>query len=200
MNKYTTKDKRILLVKLVMILILLISSNSIILAQTTDIYENEGEVEENEDPQFLNEINKERFKSNFDQVEESKRVDYSTYQSERERHELNVFGKSDAGQTYQYNNVEAPNGIRQGNNANIVIDGVENWQQSAPTTQTPNSSNVPSVKNPFAVNPTVKAPRNMDAVPDNGDDPSDIPLDGGIVILSLTAAAFGMKKKVLSIN
>jgi hypothetical protein len=34
----------------------------------------------------------------------------------------------------------------------------------------------------------------MDAVPDNGDEPNDVPLDGGITILGLAAAAYGLKK------
>jgi hypothetical protein len=78
-----------------------------------------------------------------------------------------------------------------------VISGAgSSWQQTNEEPKTNVNTTKPSVQNPYAINPGLKAPRNMDAVPDNGDDPSDIPLDGGILILGLTAAAFGMKKKV----
>jgi hypothetical protein len=54
---------------------------------------------------------------------------------------------------------------------------------------------MPSVSDPFKQGQTgVKTPRNMDAVPDNGDDPNDVPLDGGISILGLAAAAYGYKR------
>jgi MYXO-CTERM domain-containing protein len=35
----------------------------------------------------------------------------------------------------------------------------------------------------------------MDAVPDNGDDPNDVPLDGGVLLLGLAGFAFGIRKK-----
>ena len=60
----------------------------------------------------------------------------------------------------------------------------------------PGSTNSPSVVDPFKQGQTgVKTPRNIDAVPDNGDEPNDVPLDGGIGILALAASIWGVKKK-----
>jgi hypothetical protein len=57
------------------------------------------------------------------------------------------------------------------------------------------NANMPAVSDPFKQGQTgVKTPRNMDAVPDNGDDPNDVPLDGGILVLGLAAISYGYKK------
>jgi hypothetical protein len=76
----------------------------------------------------------------------------------------------------------------------IEVDN-RTWQQSPNLNQTPNS-NSPSVTNPFGTNPGVKTPRNMDAVPDNGDDPNDVPLDGGVLVLGLAAISYGYKRVI----
>ena len=58
----------------------------------------------------------------------------------------------------------------------------------------PNNSNLPSVTDPFKQSQTgVKTPRNIEAVPDNGDEPNDVPLNNGIVILGLAAVILGLK-------
>jgi hypothetical protein len=53
----------------------------------------------------------------------------------------------------------------------------------------------PQINNPYSQNPGVKTPRNIDAVPDNGDDPNDVPLDGGVLVLGLAGFALGIRKK-----
>jgi hypothetical protein len=153
--------------------------------------------EENEDDSelFFEDVNTERFGSTIGNSE-GDNTNSNSYDFKRKKSGLNIFeNKSSDFQKFQYQGDEKETQYLNNNKLSIGSDGGNN-SQVAPG-KADNSTFHPSVKNPYAVNPTVKAPRNMDAVPDNGDDPSDIPLDGGIVILGLTAAAFGIKKKVL---
>ncbi len=181
------------IVKLFMILGMLSFSYSYSIAQTTDEVEDFEESYEGNETRFFDDINETRFKSNFNDIEESRRIDYSSG-SNRQSREFNVFGKENEFSDYQFK-VENENSVQGNGSNNITISSGGTWEQVPPTTgQTPNS-NSPSVGNPFGTNPGVRSPRNMDAVPDNGDDPNDVPLDGGILVLGLAAAAYGFRKK-----
>ncbi len=145
-----------------------------------------------EDPKFFDDINQSRFNSNLNNIEESRRIDYSSGSSRQSR-EFNVFGKENEISNYQFK-AENENSVQGNGSNNITISSGGTWEQMPSTTsQTPNS-NSPSVANPFGTNPGVKNPRNMDAVPDNGSDPNDVPLDGGIGILAMAAAAYGLRR------
>ncbi len=184
-----------LLTKISLIIGILLTSYSYSIAQSSDednSYEDESEV--GEESRFFDDMNQTRFKSNFNDIEESRRIDYSSG-SGRQSREFNVFGKENEISNYQFK-AENENSVQGNGSNNITISSGGTWEQVPSTTgQTPNS-NSPSVTNPFGTNPGIKNPRNMDAVPDNGDDPNDVPLDGGILVLGLAAAAFGFRNKV----
>ena len=145
-----------------------------------------------EDEKFFDDINQTRFNSNLNNIEESRRIDYSSGPSRQSR-EFNVFGKENEFADYQFK-AENENSVQGNRSNNMTISSGGTWEQVPLTTgQTPNS-NSPSVGNPFGTNPGVRNPRNMDAVPDNGDDPNDVPLDGGVLVLGLAGFAFGIRK------
>ncbi len=172
---------------LLLVIGLLLSATFNSFAQTED---SEFEEEYVEEQRFFNDINEDRFKSNLNDVEETGRIDYSNARSLKERNNFNIFGNEN--ETYQFKENEIQNNSTK-ENIIIGLDG-GTWQQAPNVTPNSSNSNLPSVKDPFGSNPGVKAPRNMDAVPDNGDDPNDVPLDGGILILGLAAVSLGYKK------
>ena len=154
-------------------------------AQTTD--------EEDEDG-FFTEMDKENFKSDFGNDNNQRSIDYSEgNRSRRSDDNYNIFGKEQDMPVYKFE--EENQNINGNRNSNgVMIQGGGN-SSNGPIVHTPENANIPSVTDPFRQGQTgVKAPRNMDAVPDNGDDPNDVPLDGGVVILGLAATAFGYRK------
>ena len=170
---------------LLLVIGLLLSATFNSFAQTEDAELEEEYVEEQ---RFFNDINEDRFKSNLNDLEESERIDYSNARSLKGRNNFNIFGNES--ETYQFKENEVQNNSTK-ENIIIGLDG-GNWQQAPNVTPNSSNPNLPSVKNPFGSNPGVKAPRNMDAVPDNGDDPNDVPLDGGVSILGFAALAYGV--------
>ena len=149
---------------------------------------------EREEPHFFNGIEEKRFRSSFDNIENSRGIDYSTQRNNRDHHEINVFGKEEDLKMYQFNQEEIQGNNSQSNRVIISSEGNNNWQFNQQNNNSNSNVNSPTGTNPFGTNPGVKTPRNMDAVPDNGDDPNDVPLDGGISILGLAAVAYGYKK------
>ncbi|MFY8019983.1 MAG: hypothetical protein ACOVP1_02250 [Bacteroidia bacterium] len=175
----------------ILVLGIMMSSTLYSSAQVSDseLEGDEGE-EYVEEQKFFNDINEERFKSSLNDVNGSSKIDYSSPNSRRERPDFNVFGNEN--EVYQFKENQIENSSS--NKSTITIGSDQGvWQQAPQTNQAPNT-NMPSVTNPFGSNPGVKAPRNMDAVPDNGDDPNDVPLDGGASILGLAAIVYGFKK------
>lgn len=167
---------------------------------STQVYsqQTEDQDQEQDEQSFFNDMNEERFGSNYEESA-SRSIDYGQTGEGRRRRDLNILSGENDFSRYQYQGEEANRGGQGNGNTNSgrVIIGSQGgeWNQ-APSVgnQTPNV-NMPTVKNPYIENPGVKAPRNMDAVPDNGDDPSDVPLDGGIVMLVITALALGYQRK-----
>lgn len=160
-----------------------------------DENEEADEIEEEiPEPKFFDGIENERFKSDLSNIEESRKIDYSkqNHSKNTNRFELNIFGKD--GDVPKYQSVENENTPNQPyNRVMIGSEGAYNNNINSTNPETPNS-NSSSIKNPFSTSPAVKAPRNMDAVPDNDADPNDIPVDGGLSLLGVTAALFGYKK------
>jgi len=192
------KLKKQNIVKLFMILGILMFSYSYSIAQETteeEELENFEESYEENEPRFFDDINESRFKSNFSEIDESRKIDYSRTGGGRERNELNIFGDANDFSQYQFKEDNLSN--QQSNSTNGIIISSESgsWQRAPSVDQTPNA-NAPTVSNPFGTNPGVKAPRNMDAVPDNGDDPNDVPLDGGVLVLGLAAISYGYKRVI----
>ncbi len=181
--------------KIALILIVLISTAYVSKAQTEEVQIEEEEEEYYEEVKQVNDFNVERFGSSFDQSDKSGRFDYSAAKGSKSRENSNfeIFGEDYDPKYNKYYNFSEND--KQSHNDEGMFIGIENrtWQQSPNLNQTPNS-NTPTVPNPFGANPGVKTPRNMDAVPDNGDDPNDVPLDGGILILGLAAISLGYKK------
>ncbi len=181
--------------KVALVLFILISSASLSKAQTEGSLIDVEEEEFHEEVEPVNDFNVERFGSSFDQTENSGKFDYSSAKGSKSRENGNfdIFGEEYDPKYNKYYNFSEND--KEVHNSEGMFIGVDNrtWQQSPNLNQTPNS-NSPSVVNPFGTNPGVKTPRNIDAVPDNDDDPNDVPLDGGILILGLAAASFGYKK------
>ena len=187
------KLKKQNIVKLFMVLGMLSFSYSYSIAQSTEEGEDfEDSYEENE-TRFFDDMNESRFKSNFSEMDESRKIDYSRTGGGRERNDLNIFGDANDFSQYQFKEDNLSNQQSTQMNGTIISSESGSWQQAPSVNQTPNT-NAPTVSNPFGTNPGVKTPRNMDAVPDNGDDPNDVPLDGGISILGLAAAVYGFKR------
>jgi hypothetical protein len=192
------KLKKQNIIKLFMILGILTFSYSYSIAQETteeEELENFEESYEENEPRFFDDINETRFKSNFSEIDESRKIDYSRTGGGRERNELNIFGDANDFSQYQFKDDNLSN--QQSNPTNRIIFSSESgsWQRAPSVDQTPNA-NAPTVSNPFGTNPGVKTPRNMDAVPDNGDDPNDVPLDGGVLVLGLAAISYGYKRVI----
>jgi hypothetical protein len=189
------KLKKQNIVKLFMVVGMLSISYSYSIAQTTEEGEDFEESYEGNEPKLFDDINETRFKSNFSEIDESRKIDYSRTGGGRERNELNIFGDANDFSQYQFKEDNLSN--QQSNPTNGIIFSSESgsWQRAPSVDQTPNA-NAPTVSNPFGTNPGVKTPRNMDAVPDNGDDPNDVPLDGGVLVLGLAAISYGYKRVI----
>jgi hypothetical protein len=189
------KLKKQNIVKLFMVVGMLSISYSYSIAQTTEEGEDFEESYEGNEPRLFDDINETRFKSNFSEIDESRKIDYSRTGGGRERNELNIFGDANDFSQYQFKDDNLSN--QQSNPTNRIIISSESgsWQRAPSVDQTPNA-NAPTVSNPFGTNPGVKTPRNMDAVPDNGDDPNDVPLDGGVLVLGLAAISYGYKRVI----
>ncbi len=165
----------------------------ILLANSTQAQSRENE--EDQDG-FFNEMDKENFKSDFGNDQGSRSIDYSRdHSGNREGQSKSYEIFSEKGNMPEYKFEEGDNNSTQGRNqGGMIIQGGENGV--GPELKQPGNASIPSIPDPFKQGQTgVKAPRNMDAVPDNGDEPNDVPLDGGIGILALAAGAWGMRKK-----
>lgn len=149
---------------------------------------------EEEDDEFFSEISKENFKSDLGNDNDQRSIDYSSNPRNRRGEEnYNIFGNDQQMPVYKFEE-ENPN-INNNRNSNGVIIQGGGVMSNGSTPEAPNNANIPSVQDPFRQGQTgVKAPRNMDAVPDNGDEPNDVPLDGGVIVLGVAALSLGYKK------
>jgi hypothetical protein len=162
-------------------------------AQTRD--GDEDEREEN-GSQFSSDLNQENFRSDFGTDNNQRSIDYST-DGQRGRgdqsNNFDIFGSNKEVPVYKFEEDQSTNN-QSGNNGGIIINGGGASSNMGEIREGGNA-NMPSVSDPFKQGQTgVKTPRNMDAVPDNGDEPNDVPLDGGISILGLAAVAYGFRK------
>lgn len=159
-------------------------------AQTRDTDEDERESGTSESQPFFNGLNQENFKSDLG-TENQNSVDYSREDRRGKENNYDIFG-NDKEQNYKFDEIQTEQ--KSGANSNggsIMIQGPQGGNEVNPR----ENVNMPSVSDPFKQGQTgVKTPRNIDAVPDNGDEPNDVPLDGGISILGLAAAAYGFRK------
>lgn len=156
--------------------------------------------EETEEGDYAD-INRENFKSDFGNEQNERVIDYSRG-AERVRegrgNNYDVFGNNSNREVpvYKFEEENAGNADIRRNNAGggVVVQGGSMGE--GPVMQAPGNASMPAIKDPFRQGQTgVKAPRNMDAVPDNGDEPNDVPLDGGIALLGLAALGYGMRRK-----
>ncbi len=156
-------------------------------AQTTDEDDNE---------EFFNEIDRESFKSDFGNDNNQRSIDYSNNGRERGTERTNnydIFGNGNQTPVYKFEEEQPSSNYSNNNNGGMMIQGGGSMPNGQEFKQ-PGNTNIPSVADPFKQSQTgVKTPRNIDAVPDNGDEPNDVPLDGGITVLGLAAAAYGWK-------
>jgi hypothetical protein len=159
-------------------------------AQTRDIDEEDREIE-TDDRRYINGLNQENFKSDFGTDQRDRNIDYSTEDRRSKENNYDIFG-NDNEQNFKFDEIQTEQNNRTNSNGgSIMIQGPQGGNDVNPK----ENVNMPSVSDPFKQGQTgIKAPRNMDAVPDNGDDPNDVPLDGGISILGLAAAAYGWRK------
>jgi hypothetical protein len=172
---------------LVSILILgSLSSN----AQTTN---------EEDNDEFFNELDRESFKSDFGNDNNQRSIDYSNSGREQGNERMNnydIFGNSNQTPVYKFEEEQQNSNKTNNNNGGMMIQGGGGSYPNGQEFKQPGSTNSPTVADPFKQGQTgVKTPRNIDAVPDNGDEPNDVPLDGGIGILALAASIWGVKKK-----
>jgi hypothetical protein len=156
----------------------------------------QSEEEDEQEDGFFNGIDKESFKSDFGTDNSQRSIDYST-DGQRGRgdqsNKFDIFGSNKEVPVYKFEEDQSTNN-QSGNNGGIIINGGGSSSNMEEIREGGNA-NMPSVSDPFKQGQTgVKTPRNMDAVPDNGDEPNDVPLDGGISILGLAAVAFGFRK------
>jgi hypothetical protein len=159
-------------------------------AQTRD--GDEDEREEN-GSQFSSDLNQDNFRSDFGNDQGDRNVDYSREDRRGRENNYDIFGSGNQTPVYKFEEDQSTNN-QSGNNVGIIISGGGASSNMGEIREGGNA-NMPSVSDPFKQGQTgVKTPRNMDAVPDNGDDPNDVPLDGGISILGLAAAAYGFRK------
>ncbi len=162
-------------------------------AQTRDNDEDERESssEASESRPFFNGLNQENFKSDLGKDQRDKNIDYSNEESGSRENNYDIFG-NDKEQNFKFDEIQTQQNNRTNSNGgSFMIQGPQGGNDVNPK----ENMNMPSVSDPFKQGQTgIKAPRNMDAVPDNGDDPNDVPLDGGISILGLAAAAYGFRK------
>ena len=156
----------------------------------------QSEEEDEQEDGFFNGIDKESFKSDFGTDNNQRSIDYST-DGQRGRgdqsNNFDIFGSNKEVPVYKFEEDQSTNN-QSGNNGGIIINGGGSSSNMGEIREGGNA-NMPSVSDPFRQGQTgVKTPRNMDAVPDNGDEPNDVPLDGGISILGLAAVAYGFRK------
>lgn len=157
-------------------------------AQTRD--GDEDERKEN-GSQFSSDLNQDNFRSDFGNDQGDRNVDYSREEGRGRENSYDIFG-NDKEQNYKFDEIQTQKSSgANSNGGSIMIQGPQGGNEVNPR----ENVNMPSVSDPFKQGQTgVKTPRNMDAVPDNGDEPNDVPLDGGISILGLAAAAYGFRK------
>ena len=178
------------------ILKLLILSISLLLGGLSSQAQTRDEDDGDQDDGFFNELDRESFKSDLGTDNNQRSIDYST-DGQRGRgdqsNKFDIFGSNKEAPVYKFEEDHSTNN-QSGNNGGIIINGGGASSNMGEIREGGNA-NMPSVSDPFKQGQTgVKTPRNMDAVPDNGDDPNDVPLDGGISILGLAAAAYGYKR------
>ena len=152
------------------------------------------EDDENDEESFGSDLGTESFSSDLKTSQGSRSIDYNNADGiNRNSKSYDMYEKMDMNKYKFEEGVEEQSNRNQ---TNMNIQGGGTFSQGTPELKQPGSSSIPSVVDPFRQGQTgVKAPRNIDAVPDNGDEPNDVPLDGGIGILALAAAAWGMKRK-----
>lgn len=150
--------------------------------------------EDNEEESFGSELGTESFSSDLKTSQGSRSIDYNNADGiNRNSKSYNMYEKMDMNK-YKFEEGEEDKSNR--NQTNMNIQGGGSYNQGTPELKQPGNASIPSVVDPFKQGQTgVKAPRNMDAVPDNGDEPNDVPLDGGIGILAIAAGAWGMRKR-----
>ncbi|MFY8020543.1 MAG: hypothetical protein ACOVP1_05070 [Bacteroidia bacterium] len=158
-----------------------------------DEYADEEEMEYEEEivePKFFNDMNETRFRSSFEDVEESRRVNYQINNSRRDRNDFKFFDQNIDMTKFQYQEDFTPYKNYKEDKTQI---NSENFNfQNSPNKNEP--ENIPhSFKPQINSSPKDKTP-NIDAVPDNGDDPNDVPLDGGVLVLGVAALGLGYKK------
>ena len=162
-------------------------------AQTRDNDEDERELETetSESRPFFNGLNQENFKSDLGTDQRDRNIDYSIDERRGRENNYDIFG-NDKEQNFKFDEIQPEQNNRTNSNGiNIIIQGSQGSNDVNPK----ENVNMPGVSDPFKQGQTgIKAPRNIDAVPDNGDDPNDVPLDGGISILGLVATAYGFRK------
>ena len=150
--------------------------------------------ENDQEDGFFNEIDQENFKSDFGDNNSRKSIDYSSENRGVERKEnYDIFGNDNANSSYKFEEYsEAKDRLNSSSGGVNIIGGGGN--SSSAQNVNPNNSISPSINDPFKQSQQgVKSPRNIDAVPDNGDDPNDVPLDTNLVFLVMAAAFFGYK-------
>ncbi len=152
---------------------------------------------EDDNDEFFNEIDRESFKSDLGNDNNQRSIDYSNNGRERgsERSSnYDIFGSGNQTPVYKFEEEQPSSNYSNNNNGGMMIQGGGSMSNGQDFKQ-PGNTNMPSVGDPFRQSQTgVKNPRNIDAVPDNGDEPNDVPLDGGLSILGLAAAVYGFKK------
>ncbi|MCK6611892.1 MAG: hypothetical protein L6Q78_12740 [Bacteroidia bacterium] len=141
-------------------------------------------------------LNGKRFESSFGNSG-SRSIDYSSG-SRFEQREFWSERNKPAQNFEQYYNFNEPgnrpsNQFQQGGGSVVIGGGTQQGMQGGGQ-HAPGQMNMPSIKDPFQSNPGIKAPRNIDAVPDNNGDPNDVPVDGGVLVLGATAIWLGRKK------
>jgi hypothetical protein len=176
------------------ILKLLILSISLLLGGLSSQAQTRDEDESDDGNDY--ELSKENFKSDFGNDNSGRSFDYSS-DGQRDRgdnsNKFDIFGSNKEVPVYKFEEDQSTNN-QSGNNGGIIINGGGASSNMGEIREGGNA-NMPSVSDPFKQGQTgVKTPRNMDAVPDNGDEPNDVPLDGGISILGLAAAAYGFRR------
>ncbi|MCA0426936.1 MAG: hypothetical protein LCH37_05825 [Bacteroidetes bacterium] len=141
-------------------------------------------------------LNGSRFESSFGNSG-SRSIDYSSGRRYQEREFWSERNKPAQNFDQYYNQNDASNrpsqNFQQGGGSVVIGGGSQPGMQGGGQ-QAPGQVNVPSIKDPFQTNPGIKAPRNIDAVPDNNGDPNDVPVDGGVLVLGATAIWLGRKK------
>jgi hypothetical protein len=150
--------------------------------------------DDNEEESFGSNLGTESFSSDLKTIQGSRSIDYNNADGmNRNSKSYDMYEKMDMNKYKFEEGVEEQSSRNQ---TNMNIQGGGTFNQSTPELKQPGNGSMPSVVDPFKQGQTgVKTPRNIDAVPDNGDEPNDVPLDGGIGILAIAAGAWGMRRK-----